>query len=507
MDLRPTVEIHDLFPDYVHPPCPELFQCNTPPSPDQLLAIQQVIKVAERNISELRCLESTALPPDLTLEAVREERHFWKQYLKEHQKLVHSAPMRSIPTEIWQEIFRYYVWMDFDSENTQLEVVQARTNLKGSRFGKIARVCSVFQNSFPPPDLGFHRPRQSRTLRAPFVLTHVCRSWRTIALGEPFLWSFIRCQIPSPTELVTVWLARSQNRPLYIRVSTTRRVIGGFDGLTSVQARKFMHDVSLNNLLWHCRRWVEADLNLWSGRGQLEEVLRRINGAGAPMLRRLHTRASILYGQNLSDDHPLSVNGLTQLTDLTWASDDLQDILAFPRYPNLTRFSGAFYTVQSLSEIFLLVFESMPELIDLELGVQNRFVFTPETDLYRWPSVVHERLSSLKLEWFGKHDEATLCRVYIDRFLERVSFPLLTKFSLSCSLGDGEPDVLSGFLSRHTKLEDLVFSLPDYDMHLMRAVGDDHDVSTLVSGSFMLPWRRTGPFDEITLPPGKWVML
>ncbi|KAK7440404.1 hypothetical protein VKT23_017040 [Stygiomarasmius scandens] len=401
--------------------------------------------------------------------------------------------MEHVPTEIWDEIFRYCVWTDFDFDEQEV-------GRKNSRF-KLDKVCSVLQSSFPRNDIGGLRSKKWKTLRAPFVLTHVCQSWRSIVLATPYLWSFIRCRIPARVEQIPVWLGRSKGYPLYIKLSVIRGDIGGhLDGFKPVQPTNFMHDPSLNALLWHCKRWVEADLNLWSGHGQLENVLRRINGA-APMLRRLHTRSSILYGQNLSSDYQLSANNLPSLTDLTWASDELQDILSFPRYPNLTRFSGAFYTVQSLVSVFFIIFESMPELTVLELGIQKSFESLPETNL---PHIVHECLTSLKLEWFGKHNEYIGSRCYVNVFLEHVDFPSLTSFALFCGGGTGQSAALSGFLSRHPKLEALTFSFPDCDVRLVRCA-EDHASSSELLSTINLPYASS--VEEITLPPGgNWVI-
>jgi hypothetical protein len=86
-------------------------------------------------------------------------------------------------------------------------------------------ICEIFEkfiedDSHPNDDDPPSRPLIPHSCRSdPTILGQICSRWRTAAIDLPILWSNICIHNPksSQVHLVNTWLARSANRPLYLK--------------------------------------------------------------------------------------------------------------------------------------------------------------------------------------------------------------------------------------------------------------------------------------------------
>ncbi|KAJ7866328.1 hypothetical protein B0H13DRAFT_1898144 [Mycena leptocephala] len=97
----------------------------------------------------------------------------------------------------------------------------------------------------------YHRFPPLTGLFSPTLLTHICRTWREIALRTPALWSAISAygDVPSEQTVRTfdTWLKRSRSRPLSVQiVDLTDSDVAGI----------------LAAVVPHCARWEYLDLYL-----------------------------------------------------------------------------------------------------------------------------------------------------------------------------------------------------------------------------------------------------
>ncbi|KAJ7108424.1 hypothetical protein C8R43DRAFT_1243512 [Mycena crocata] len=113
----------------------------------------------------------------------------------------------------------------------------------------------------------------------PFLLTHICRAWRNIALATPTLWRAIRLvttchKFDNEIDLLQSWLMRTGSCPLSIQVDSSE--VGPYAQPEIIQA-----------LTPHCSRWEYLELHSF-----VPEMLSSFCGE-TPLLR--HLRLS-LYG-------------------------------------------------------------------------------------------------------------------------------------------------------------------------------------------------------------------
>ncbi|KAJ3996626.1 hypothetical protein F5050DRAFT_69858 [Lentinula boryana] len=121
------------------------------------------------------------------------------------------------------------------------ELVQARDDLlehkallSGARKLPVEIISEIFSQCLPEVDTSsVIWSSEPHPFQAPLLLTQVCRSWRSIAIATPRLWSTLIINAsngsPSHGAITKLWLDRSRNVPLTLTllVRATDRFHGG----------------------------------------------------------------------------------------------------------------------------------------------------------------------------------------------------------------------------------------------------------------------------------------
>ncbi|KAJ7693891.1 hypothetical protein B0H17DRAFT_1199573 [Mycena rosella] len=133
--------------------------------------------------------------------------------------LVSSASLRAQATDLTSAISRQQHILD--GLQTQLQNVQHQ--LDAIVYPVLTLPPEITSEIFVqcPPDrrmLDVVNPTE-----APLLLTHVCSAWRNIAVSTPALWSTLEISAtriaPYFSEIAKIWLQRSGQRPLSVRIS------------------------------------------------------------------------------------------------------------------------------------------------------------------------------------------------------------------------------------------------------------------------------------------------
>ncbi|KAJ6545094.1 hypothetical protein DFH09DRAFT_1509540 [Mycena vulgaris] len=196
-------------------------------------------------------------------------------------------------------------------------------------------------------------PLDSNVVDPAVALGHVCRQWRDIALSIPQLWSAWSLAIDGNTHLhrlsssIELWLNRSQNRPLPIRLyhrDGAGQDVSNADENWWTRASDF-RSVVIPVILQHYRRWKHVEFNIpttllravssavvsdelpnlthlvlgssqedWGGSGVAEGPITLFQAA--PQLRSLHIilESPKPFHLNRLDNVPLPFHQLTSFT-------------------------------------------------------------------------------------------------------------------------------------------------------------------------------------------------
>ena len=154
-------------------PVPELVGTNHTPSEFEADAIRDTIFGLQPSIS---ALDNDIAQVQATLTELQRKRQVLHNYFQEHKSLLSS--IRRFPEELLGEIFSHCLperWQD----------------------------------------------RTLRRVKAPLILTQICRHWRAIAISTRKLWSSVVYESQSSSDIVftKLWLARGGNCAMNVRIS------------------------------------------------------------------------------------------------------------------------------------------------------------------------------------------------------------------------------------------------------------------------------------------------
>lgn len=186
--------------------------------------------------------------------------------------------------------------------------------------------------------------------------SHVCKQWRSIALGCPTLWSFI--DLRHPPEWVAELLARSKGAPLYVFVTGRKG-----KSYKSLDAKKWVKE-TLGMVLMSLERIRDLKLVVTPRLSEAQEVLKLLDGP-APLLEalaivdmfsrtRVEEQASRLLRR--AESRGLRRLHLKHCDTVSWEHIVLHNLTHLKvenhtRYMGLTEFLGALSRMPRLEEL------------------------------------------------------------------------------------------------------------------------------------------------------------
>jgi hypothetical protein len=281
-----------------------------------------------------------------------------------------------------------------------------------------------------------HDLRNASTSDAPLVLARVCRRWRDIALSVPELWtSWSLATDGGRQERVSyslkLWLARSKNRPLSIRLHYKDGTSGEAtsDDEDWWERGNDYADKVLPILREHCRQWENIEFNVPLGflRGSLGSF---IPAEGLPVLRHLTLGSSqedwSVAGGYFAEGPITLFMEAPQLTSLHLILErhtpglDVMDHVDLP-FTQLTSFTGTSFSIPEC----LFVLGQTPLLVDC--------TFSLDEHASSHPFISIEPLQNLKLFKLWSAGSRTPLS-YSGRLLAHLTLPSLETLALECSL-------------------------------------------------------------------------
>ncbi|KAJ3903449.1 hypothetical protein F5879DRAFT_990093 [Lentinula edodes] len=388
--------------------------------------------------------------------------------------------------------------------------LQCEALFRGNGFRKLPLelMSEIFVHCLEPvscPDGGESCRPHTQSSGIAFVLSQVCRQWRTVALSTPALWTFLNVVVPYTNDVGTVYpnfinccLERSRILPLHIVLSAFDQDDEETDGEDTFQ----IISRTINRLIPECSRWESFELMIDSDPwlDVPTPSFRPIPPTGTPTLRSIyiHIRSEhfswivawiselMSSSPNLQEICLTSAEGI-QFADISWDHLQIFKILEEIQMKDLfllfMNCSGLQICEAYLDTPVHLVIVSSPEIVMDHL---HTLILTcaKETDLkavFCWLT-----LPALKVLALSGFCNAEWPAESFSNFLSRSEFSLetlsLTKLaftdaqlvsylyhssihdSLETLVIEPQGEIISSFL-----LDFLTFKLPSSDMNTMHA--------------------------------------
>ncbi|KAJ7620174.1 hypothetical protein FB45DRAFT_1062541 [Roridomyces roridus] len=357
-------------------PCrPGLLTSNEPPLDAELPSIRDFLSQEQSTLDALNAhIEQIVLRRDATLESIRE-----------HVAVL--SPARRVPADVWREIF---LFVSFARE--------------------------VRGNEIPCP---------------PWILGHICRSWREVALCSPLLWNFVeiarprskvplRIQHTYPMSMIQSQLLRASSAPLDVSIDF-------WHGDTAELAL-------LDQLMSHSHRWRTLNVSI-KEESAVTNVLHRF--------KNVRGRIDQLRTFDISVDCGLYNGEYEEQCDFLSVAPALQQVfltnrncLCGPRF-NLPWAQIAYYEGTFSKDTQLDILSAARNLIECSLSFPDS-CFRSSADASRMVTLLHLRLLRI-----GVSEERD--------FLNHLSAPSLQEVQIT-----GELDSLVPFAKRSETLTKLV---------------------------------------------------
>ncbi|KAK1221270.1 hypothetical protein PQX77_015930 [Marasmius sp. AFHP31] len=344
--------------------------------------------------SEIEHLRSLIQEPEERIQKLEEritllqvERDELKRFTDRHRALL--SPFRRLPPDIWGEIF-----------------VQC----------------------LPESDLNLC---VCVSTKPPLLFTTVCRTWRTIALKTPRLWSSIHIFLPglhpgqmgndhcrmmeTKKEGVKSWLDRSGSLPLTISVSMSFSRSLAL-GSTSDDTGSGSHTKFMDFLVGYSRRWRTLALGsgvcLWN-----QESFRNLTIDDVPLLENVYTSMNLFTS---------SISAIADFSTTAPPSPPLPTVLAklLPKIPSLR----SLHSVNESISILSLPFE-WSRLTEFHFSCLTGSSMLPGTMLRKLAKACHSMTTlSLQLEVMSRNTD-------IGSLGETMDWPSLRELNLSLEGG------------------------------------------------------------------------
>ncbi|KAJ6467967.1 hypothetical protein C8R47DRAFT_1325889 [Mycena vitilis] len=295
----------------------QLLSNNEPPEETELLSIRSV---TSNDASRLISLDEEIALLRTRLKQLEDSRDSMSRLHRESIAIL--SPLRRMPAEILLEIFSW---------------------------------------TMPPIAVIRHRGKLNLTRSSPWVLTHICRRWRSVSISDPSLWSLVAINYSTNSD---PWLAFSQSM-VKNQIARARKLKIHFYGHEPSDSRPQVGMLQL--LAKYSTQWEELSLGLTAA---LVPVLAGVRDC-IPSLRRLY----------IQWESPESQAGITESLDFFQLAPSLIDASIYNEYrsiqfllpwQNLTR-----YHLDAPWDVQHLLLKMTPNVVEARIFV--------DFDLEPWP--------------------------------------------------------------------------------------------------------------------------
>lgn len=314
--------------------------------------------------------------------------------------------------------------------NQQLNEVDARMRELRTQSNALADVAVLPNEVFSRIFIIIMQESSKHTMKGWLPITHVCHSWRSVALSTPALWT---CHIPhSSPEFTALVLARSKGLILRCQLlfANPLCVEAVLEQYHRIQELKIYIMGELDASYSHLRRFFSHIRRV----GRLTSLHVHIAGTqnwNVLAVRRTHTCSTLRH---------VEMRGCT----VRWDSPLLSNLTVVKIHPSLGQDAGSFATLSNV----LGIIRRCPQLEELEVGCRD----------YELPEVPAELVEAGNLRILRLSGPVDCLRFFLEHVsLRRPRCYLYGYASREHSVAELEqfPAVLASFIQRNMEFDQL----------------------------------------------------